>query len=271
MGRKDCCKIINTVTALLRKVGKNKTAKLCPAFTATVQSGTSRSVFAECKQFLRGVQMRPCKDTTEKLWKTCLLRKDRRTNHHGRISYVEILSVHPASIKVHTGSPGPSTVRSYHIRVKGTIKMLGNLKCKQAKQIWLTGWLFQSRLSYSTNVWCCHDSHDALREEKKIQQHTKKNFWHWMFKSLNTERSRHVFLGRRRPLSSAFCDSVQTFSGAGRLLSTALPCQTLHEATGNCRDDDDAHEQSGGHPDDQGDEEQVSNWRGNPERQVEGI
>lgn len=92
-----------------------------------------------------------------------------------------------------------------------------------------------------------------------------------MFKSLNTERSRRVFLGRRRPLSSAFCDSSQTFSGAGRLFSSALPCQTLHEATGNCRDDDDAHEQSGGHPDDQGDEEQVSNWRGKPERQVEGL
>lgn len=93
-----------------------------------------------------------------------------------------------------------------------------------------------------------------------------------MFKSLTTEWSWPVFLGCRRPVScAAFCASLQTFCGAGCLLPSTLPRQTLHEATGHSRDDDDAHKQGRGHPDNQGDEEQVSNWRGNPERQVEGF
>lgn len=47
----------------------------------------------------------------------------------------------------------------------------------------------------------------------------------------------------------------------GALFPSTLPRQTLHEAAGNGGDDDDAHKQGGGHADDQGDEEQVSNWR----------
>lgn len=93
-----------------------------------------------------------------------------------------------------------------------------------------------------------------------------------MLKSLTTEWSWLVILGCRRPVfCAAFCASLQTFCGAGRLLPSALPRQTLHEATCNSRDDDDAHKQGRGHPDNQGDEEQVSNWRGNPERHVEGF
>lgn len=81
-----------------------------------------------------------------------------------------------------------------------------------------------------------------------------------MVKSPNTERSRPIFVGRHRPLTPVYKH--------GGLFLSALPRQALHEATGNCSDDDDAHKQGRGHPDDQGEEEQVSSWRRNPEMDV---
>ena len=45
------------------------------------------------------------------------------------------------------------------------------------------------------------------------------------------------------------------------LLPSALIRQSLHEAAGHRRDDDNAHEQSRGDSDHQGDEEEVGSWR----------
>lgn len=81
-----------------------------------------------------------------------------------------------------------------------------------------------------------------------------------MVKSLNTNDPDTYSLDvtvRRLPFGS-LCLFTNTVGG---LFPSTLPRQTLHEATGNSSDDDDAHKQGRGHADDQGDEEQVSNWR----------
>lgn len=48
-------------------------------------------------------------------------------------------------------------------------------------------------------------------------------------------------------------------------LLSALPCKSLHEAAGYCRNDDNAYKQGRGDADDQGDEEKVSSWEENRE------
>lgn len=97
--------------------------------------------------------------------------------------------------------------------------------------------------------------------KKKKKQHTKKPPKTKQKRlALNVKESEHGAIPERVPLAATVLRNVQR-----RLFLSALPRQTLHEAAGNRRDDDDAHKQGGGHPDDQGDEEQVFNWRGNRE------
>lgn len=71
-----------------------------------------------------------------------------------------------------------------------------------------------------------------------------------------------------RPRRCSADSGFQSTATADGSLPVALPRQSLHEAAGDGRDDDDAHEEGGGDADDQGDEQEVASCGHSVRRQA---